>query len=399
MKRYQAFDPPEYVAWTPNGSSAAEFRVRLETEPARQREVDSLSIENHLDLYGGLVRFRLHDIALQRWVKQGVISKAWLGTGEEAVTIGAVHALDRAGDRGDVVAPMIRNAGACHEMGMPVADMLKGYLGSADAPTGGRDLHVGDLRYGVIAPISMVGAVATVVNGYALAFRLRGEPRVALTWIGDGATKHGEVHEALNFAAVMKLPVVFVIQNNQVALGTRLEQHHRAEDFSDWGEAYGARLLSVDGNNVLDMYAATRLAAAQCRAGEGPVIIAADTFRMGGHATHDVREARRTFAPELFRDWGRRDPVGLYEDYLVRSDWELGAVETASVASREERNRLVLDQIEAAVIAEVDEAADEALRSRASRMPEPDTAAAGCYNEENAVAPWYRAATGGSDTR
>lgn len=389
MKRYQAFDPPEYATWTPAESALSSFRERIEDQPVRLREVDSLSMEKHLDLYRGLLRFRLHDIALQRWVKQGVISKAWLGTGEEAVTIGAVHALDRAGDRGDVVAPMIRNAGACHEMGMPVADMLKGYLGSSDAPTGGRDLHVGDLRYGLVAPISMVGAVAAVINGYALAFVRRGEPRVALTWIGDGSTKHGEVHEALNFASVMKLPVVFVIQNNQVALGTRLEQHHRGTDFSGWGDAYGARLLSVDGNNVLDMYAATRLAAAQCRMGEGPVFIAAETFRMGGHATHDVREARRTLAPELFRDWGRRDPIGLYEEYLVGLEWELG---DESGASREERNRMALERIEAAVIAEVDAAAEEALRSRTDLMPEPSTASAGCYAEADPARPWYRPA-------
>lgn len=390
MKRYQAFDPPEYATWTPTESALSWFRERIESEPVRLREVESLSVEKHLDLYGGLLRFRLHDIALQRWVKQGVISKAWLGTGEEAVTVGAVHALDRAGDRGDVVAPMIRNAGACHEMGMPVADMLKGYLGSADAPTGGRDLHVGDLRYGVVAPISMVGAVATVINGYALAFVRRGEPRVALTWIGDGATKHGEVHEALNFASVMKLPVIFVIQNNQVALGTRLEQHHRAPDFSGWGDAYGARLLSVDGNNVLDMYAATRLAAAQCRLGEGPVFIAADTFRMGGHATHDVREARRTFAPELFRKWGQRDPIGLYEEYLVRLDWELG---DEKAESREQRNRLVLERIEETVIAEVEAAAEEALLSRSGVMPEASTALLGCYASDDLARPWYRTST------
>ncbi len=391
MKRYQAFDPPEYATWTATEPSVTDFRERLANDPVRLREVDSMSTEKRLDLYGGLLRFRLHDIALQRWVKQGVISKAWLGTGEEAVTIGAVHALDRAGDRGDVVAPMIRNAGACHEMGMPVADLLKGYLGSADAPTGGRDLHVGDLRHGVIAPISMVGAVATVVNGYALAFVRRGESRLALTWIGDGATKHGEVHEALNFAAVMKLPVIFVIQNNQVALGTRLEQHHRAPDFSGWGDAYGARLLSVDGNNVLDMYAATRLAAAQCRAGEGPVFIAADTFRMGGHATHDVREARRTFAPELFRDWGRRDPIGLYEEYLVRAEWELG---DESAESLEERNRMALERIEARMIAEVEAAADEALLSRTAEMPEPSSALTGCYASDDLVRPWYRSVAG-----
>ncbi len=391
VRRYAAFDPPEYVDWVAASEAASTFAARVRVDPERASEIDALDAAAYLGLYRGLLRFRLHDIALQRWVKQGVISKAWLGTGEEAVTIGAVHALDRRGAAGDVVAPMIRNAGACHEFGMPIADMLRGYLGTADSPNRGTDLHIGDLRYGIIAPISMVGSVATVVNGYALAFRRRRESRVALTWVGDGATKHGEVHEALNFATVMQLPVVFVIQNNQVALGTRLSQHHRNADFSGWGEAYGAPLLSVDGNNVLDMYAATRIAAQRCRAGEGPVFIEAETFRMGGHATHDVREARRTFAPELFREWGRRDPIGLYEQYLVHLEMEFGA---EGGGTREERNRLALESIERQVIEEVDAAAESAVASRRDAMPAPEQAAVGCYAGSSAHRVWTRRAAG-----
>lgn len=376
MRRHPAFDPPEYVNWELDFQLLEEYRARVDEDPARRIEVEALGAERLLDLYRGLVRFRLHDTALQRWVKQGVISKAWLGTGEEAVTVGAVHALKRKGDEGDVVGPMIRNAGACHEMGMPLAHMLRAYLATADSPTRGRDLHVGDLRHGVVAPISMVGSLANVMNGFALAFRRRGEPRVALTWVGDGATKHGEVHEALNFAAVLGLPVIFVIQNNQVALGTRLDQHHLALDFSDWGEAYGVELLRVDGNHVLDVYAATRIAAARCRAGEGPVFLEAWTFRMGGHATHDVQEARRTFPAELFETWGRRDPIGLYEEYLARGALDLGGEGEGPL---EERNRRRLTAIEEEVRVEVERAAAEALRSRQRAMPEPESVTDGVY--------------------
>src|SRR4051794_39097323 len=123
---------------------------------------------------------------------------------------------------------MIRNAGACHEMGMKVADMLRGYLGTADSPTRGRDLHIGDFQHGVVAPISQVGDSLAVTAGIALSFKQKREPRVALTWIGDGSTKSGVFHEAMNFAAVKNLPLVVIIQNNQVALGTRLDQHHRS---------------------------------------------------------------------------------------------------------------------------------------------------------------------------
>ncbi|MEN8144361.1 MAG: thiamine pyrophosphate-dependent dehydrogenase E1 component subunit alpha [Gemmatimonadota bacterium] len=364
MRRFSAFDPPEYVGWSADADLVAEFETRLRDDERRWAEVEALSFERALDMYRGLLRFRLHDIALQRWVKQGVISKAWLGTGEEAVTIGAVHALDRRPGR-DVVGPMIRNAGACHEMGMSVADMLRGYLATLDAPTRGRDLHIGDPSRGVVAPISMVGGLAPVMNGYALAFKLNAEDRVALTWVGDGSTKSGSVHEAFNFAAVQRLPVVFVIQNNQVALGTRLSQHHRPADFSGWGKAYGMPLYAADGNNVLDMYAATKLAVQRCRAGRGPCFVAPLTFRMGGHATHDVKESRETFEPGLFEYWGRRDPIGQYEEYLCRS---------------EPGNREQLERIEAEVVAEIESAAVEALASREHAIVQPaEDPASECY--------------------
>ena len=116
-----------------------------------------------------------------------------------------------------------------------------------------------------------------------------------MTWIGDGSTKAGVVHEGLNFAAVRRVPAIFIIQNNRVALGTRLDQHHVKEDFADWPRAYGMWGGVFDGNNVLDAFALTTLAVERCRRGDGPALLIADTFRMGGHATHDEAEARRTF--------------------------------------------------------------------------------------------------------
>lgn len=369
MRRYAAFDPPEYLDWAADRDLILAFRGCLESNPDRQKVVEKLGSSELLSLYRGMLRFRLHDIMLQRWVKQGVISKAWLGTGEEAVTIGAVHALRRGeGQRPDVVGPMIRNAGACHEMGMPLSSMFQGYLGALDGPARGRDLHIGDRKRGVVAPVSVVGALCGVMNGYALAFRMSGDDRVALTWIGDGSTKSGEVHEALNFASVNRLPVIFVLQNNQVALGTRVGQHHRADGFAAWGRAYGAELLEVDGNNVLDMYAATNLAVARCRRGEGPVFLAAETFRMGGHATHDVREARELIPAAQFEYWGRRDPIGQFEEFLATGPVDLDAADrdmtVGEPSERELRNRGVLARIEAEVVREVDEAAEEALAGR-----------------------------------
>ena len=385
MIRYPAFDPPEYIDWKPDPEVVDSFARTIEEDPSRRAITRTIEPARLLSLYEGLVRNRLHDIALKRWVKQGVISKAWLGTGEEAATIGPVHALDRSigrdGMSTDFVAPMIRNAGACHEMGMRLADMFRGYLGTADSPTGGRDLHIGDFKRGVLAPISHVGDIMAVAGGVALTFKLRQEPRIALTWIGDGSTKSGVFHESMNFAAVQRLPMIVIIQDNKVALGTRLDQHHRGS-FLDWPAAYGVEGGAFNGNNVLDAYAATKLAADACREGRGPVLLICDTFRMGGHATHDEREARATFDSTLFSHWGKRDPVGLFETYLIEGtlDLESGQRLKHNDGLRR-RNAELLSRLETRVTQKVEQAAEEALASARANMPRAESAADGVYSE------------------
>jgi TPP-dependent pyruvate/acetoin dehydrogenase alpha subunit len=355
MKRYPAYDPPEYVDWQADPDLVAAFDETVRAHPERSAIVDALTVDQKLRLHEGMLRARLHDIALQRWVRQGVISKAWLATGEEATTIGPVHALDR---DVDIVAPMIRNAGACAEMGMSVADMLRGYIGSFDSPSKGRDGHVGSFSHRVLQPISNIGNMPPVTCGIALAFRLQQTAGVVITWVGDGSVASGPTHEAFNFAAVQTLPVIFIIQNNQIALGTVVAQHHRPDGFSDVARAYGCSGWGFDGNNVLDAYAATKIAADQCRAGQGPVILTAETFRMGGHATHDEQDARRLIPPSMYDYWGKRDPIGLYEAHLVSQ-----GVSEATLA-----------EVERQVTEEVDRAAEEALESRESNMPPPDSA-------------------------
>jgi 2-oxoisovalerate dehydrogenase E1 component len=387
MIRYPAFDPPEYADWKPDPPVLHEYRQTIETNEEKSEIVLALEPPELISMYEGLVRNRLHDITLKRWVKQGVTSKAWLGTGEEAATIGPVHALDRRsapdGLNMDFVAPMIRNAGACHEMGMPVADMLRGYLGTADSPTRGRDLHIGDFQRGILAPISHVGEMVPVAAGVALTFKARKEPRVALTWVGDGSSKAGPFHEGMNFAAARRLPLIVIIQNNQVALGTRLDQYHQGS-FLALTAAYGVEGWQFDGNNVLDAYAAVRIAADRARGGDsgpaGPFLLVAETFRMGGHATHDEREARKTLAPHLFEYWGKRDPIGMYESYLTERDLNLetGKREPASEGLRQS-NAQVLRRAEERVIAEVERAAEAALASARTRMPKPESAAGGVF--------------------
>lgn len=359
------FDPPEYVGWQPDSGLIDEFENTFRRDRQRARIISELTENQLLDMYAGLLRFRLHDITLRRWVKQGILAKAWLGTGEEAVTVGNVHALDRTTDK---VGPMIRNAGACHEMGISIADMLREYLATADSPSKGKDLHVGSIAHGVIAPVSQVGALTPVFAGMALAIKQRSEKAVVLTWIGDGATKTTAFHEGMNLAAVLHVPAIYVLQNNQIALGTRLEQH-QAGRFSAWAKAYGVTGISCAGNNVLDTYAATKLAANLARAGDGPVVLFAETFRMGGHATHDEKEAREIFPPAVFEYWGKRDPIGMYECYLERR-----AISKAT-----------LEDIERRVVDEVAQAENEALESRDKNMPQPETAIQGVYAAPDAA--------------
>lgn len=353
MKRYPAFDPPEYIQWEPTPAAMEEFRSRI---PRALPAADAL-----LRLYEGMLRNRLHDIALKRWVRQGVISKAWLGTGEEAVTVGNVHALKP----GDVVGPMIRNAGACHEMGMPLAEMFKAYLGASDSLTKGRDLHTGDPARGVIPPTSFVASLAPVFAGIALSFRLKGLEHVAMTWVGDGARWTAEFHEGMNLAATQRVPLIMVLQDNQVALGTHGSAHSKAP-CEAMAAAYGVDGLACDGNNVLDVHATTLEAVRRCREGKGPVIVTATTFRMSGHATHDEAEARALFSKEIFERWGRRDPIGVYEEWLMRD---------AGVA------RGALDRIEDEVTAQVEAAAETALASRRATTATEADVMAGVFTQ------------------
>ncbi len=336
MRRYPAFDPPEYVDWKPDPEVMDAFKARV---PARLPSEEVL-----LRLYEGMVRNRLYDIGLKRWVRQGVISKAWLGTGEEAVTIGNVNAL---GD-GDVVGPMIRNAGAPLVRGVPPEDLFKIFLGTTDTIARGRDIHFGDLARGVVSPTSFVASLVPVFAGLALSFKIRGERRVGMTWVGDGARWTGEFHEGMNLAASQRLPLIVVLQDNQVALGTRNTMHSRA-GCETMASAYGVAGLTCDGNHVLDVYTVTTEAVAICRRGDGPVLLTANTFRMGGHATHDEAEARLLFPPEVFAHWGARDPIGMYETWLVDGH---------------EVPRSRLEAIETSVTEEIETGAEAALARR-----------------------------------
>ena len=361
VKRYSALEFPEYVNWQPDAEAMAEFRETINGDPIKRKLVAGLSKETLLSFYRSLLTARLHDIQLKRWVRQGVITKAWLGTGEEAVTVGTCRALGK----DDVVGPMIRNASALIERGIPLEECFAGYLGTTETITRGRDLHIGDPDKGVIPPISHIGDLVPVMAGCALAFKQTGEQRVAVTWTGDGSTATGAFHEGIRMAASTKIPYICVIQNNQVALGTSRAQHSPGS-FESYGETYGVPLLEMSGNHVLDCYVTMLEAVDICHRGEGPVLIVTETFRMGGHATHDEREARELFDQAQYDYWGARDPIGMFETYLKEDH---GVSEAT------------LTEIEAQVIEEIDAAAKAAVSKLETHQPDPSTVGDGVYRE------------------
>ncbi|MEE2889371.1 MAG: thiamine pyrophosphate-dependent enzyme [Planctomycetota bacterium] len=356
MKRYKAYDPPEYQQWQPDPEVMATYHQRIE-EQELAASVKDLGAEGLKRLYQGLIRARLHDISLKRWVKTGVITKAWLGCGEEAVTVGACHALQS----GDVVGPMIRNAAATFERGIPIVESFHYNRGTGDGLTQGRDLHFGDLRHGVVAPISHVGDLVPVCSGFALAFQLEQRSNVALTWVGEGATRTGAVHEGLSLASSRSLPLIVIVEDNGVALGTKKDDR-LDRSLAAMAASYGVVGLECEGNHIIDVHSKVVNARNICLEGGGPVIILARTFRFCGHATHDEAEGRALFGQEVFEHWAKREPIGCYEEWLKTQEWALG-----------EDPSKTLEMWEQEVATEVEAAAERALESHKSSLPDAES--------------------------
>ncbi len=284
------------------------------------------------ELYYYLRLNRRVDEQLTSLYRQGkVVGGVYVSLGQEAISVGTAYALEP----GDVVGPMIRNVGTLLVRGYRPRDLFLQYMGRKDGPTGGRDanMHFGDIARGVIAPISMLGEMVPVLAGVALAAKLRQEKRVALNYVGDGATSTGPCHEGMNFAAVQKLPLVIIAENNGWAYSTPVEKQMGIRDIAERAKAYGMPATIVDGNDVLEVYAATRAAAKRAREGRGPSLIEAKTMRMKGHAEHD--DARYVPKDELER-WRRKDPILRFEKYLSARKL-MTAEERATIEARIEK--------------------------------------------------------------
>ncbi len=275
-----------------------------------------------LHMYYYLRLTRAMEDRISALYRQGrIVGGCYTSHGMEAIAVGYASALDR----DDVIAPFHRDMGAFLIRGITPGEVLAQYLGKRTGPTKGKDgnVHMGDLKRGVLGFVSHLADNLPVAAGAALAFKIRGEPRVAFAGTGDGGTSRGDFHEALNFAAVRKLPVVFFCSNNQYAYSTPHHLQMAITDVVDRAKAYGMPGEIVDGNDVAAVYLASKRAIAKARAGEGPTFLEFKTMRMHGHSEHDSAK----YVPrELLEEWKKKDPILTAERWLT----ELGYADEAS---------------------------------------------------------------------
>jgi TPP-dependent pyruvate/acetoin dehydrogenase alpha subunit len=277
-------------------------------EPVESRDKELL-----LRIFETMVMMRATEDRMVSMYRSGdLLGSLYTGHWHEAIAVGTASALRQ----DDFLAPLHRDLGAHLWRGMEPAQIMASFMGKVTSPTGGRDgtLHYGRLDLNVYNPPSHIPDNYPVATGAAFAFQYRSEDRVALAYCGDGSTSEGDFHEAVNIAAVMRLPCIFIVENNQYAYSTPLRLQSATVDFGVKAQAYGIPGVTVDGTDVLAVHDATAEAAARARAGEGPSLIECVTMRMHGHAEHDPAD----YVPrEMLEEWQKRDPVALYESALL----------------------------------------------------------------------------------
>jgi TPP-dependent pyruvate/acetoin dehydrogenase alpha subunit len=274
-----------------------------------------LSRQQYIDLYYFMRLNREVEDAMTRLFRQNkIVGGLYASLGQEAISVGTAYALEKR----DWMAPMIRNIGALLVKGVPPRDIFTQHMAKYTSPTKGKDgtSHFGDLEnLHIVSPISMLGDLIPVMTGVAMAGRYLGQKIVAMTWIGDGGSSTGVFHEGLNLAASQKAALVLILENNMWAYSTPVRRQVPIENLADRAKAYGIKSYIVDGNDVVAVYNTAREAVDRTRAGEGPVLIEAKTFRRRGHAQHDPAE----YVPKEQRAyWEKRDPITLYEEFLTK---------------------------------------------------------------------------------
>ncbi|HEX2834031.1 MAG TPA: thiamine pyrophosphate-dependent enzyme [Thermoanaerobaculia bacterium] len=317
----------------------------------REEIAASLTADEKREMLRGMMLTRATDNRLKqfftggdvRWGNASFQGKGFRSLGQEAIYAATIR-LRRNVENGDVISPMIRDLGAV--LGMrnsaeTVRMVLNAQMGKAGPPMHGKDLHVGDWEHGIFPAMAPLGSPAITMAGVAMAFQLRKEPRVAVSFIGEGATSLGEWHEAINACAARKLPAVFCIQNNQTALSTPVRDNSAVRTFAEKGPAYGLPSITIDGTDPEAIAAAFAWAAGRARDGRGATLIELIAMRMCGHAHHDdmlylgkdpqpswsypVLTEQGYANRELYEYWRAKDPLVTYaaklqQEGLVTAD-------------------------------------------------------------------------------
>ena len=273
---------------------------------------DTYSDAELINLYKAMLKPRMIEEKMLILLRQGKISKWFSGIGQEAVSVGATLALSDS----EMIFPMHRNLGVFTCRNIPLDRLFAQWQGKLSGFTKGRDrsFHFGSLEHNLAGMISHLGPQLSLAAGVAFAHQIREESKVSLVFTGEGGTSEGEFHEALNVAAVWKLPVIFVIENNGYGLSTPTSEQYACERLSDRGIGYGMRALTIDGNNVLEVHQTIQNIANQIRYQPEPVLIECMTFRQRGH-----EEASGTkYVPvELMSEWVAKDPLVNFELFLL----------------------------------------------------------------------------------
>lgn len=291
--------------------------------------------------------------------RQGKIPGSfYTGRGNEASAVAIATAMGR----DDVGTPLHRDMGVHLVRGVEPWRIFANYMGRADGPAKGKDgnVHMADSHLGLVAMVSHLPAMMPVAVGCALAFRIKEEKRVAVTWFGEGSAARGDAHESMNFAAVRQLPVVFVCDNNGWAYSTPTYLEYAVEHLADRAAAYGFEGVVVDGTDALAVYREAKRAIEKARQGGGPTLIESVTLRMEGHAVHDDA----SYVPkELFEQWAAKDPIERYRRWLI-DHAELTHAEEEEISNHVKRT--LNDALE---------------RAEASPEPNPGTLLDGVYAE------------------
>ncbi|CAK7076412.1 pyruvate dehydrogenase (acetyl-transferring) E1 component subunit alpha [Tissierella sp.] len=288
--------------------------LNVDGEVLKEEDLPSLSNDELLYLYKTMLYSRIIDEKALSYQRQGRMLTYAPNIGQEAAQVGSAYAMEKE----DWLVPAFRELGAWLIRGVPLKNIYLYWYGNEWGSYMPEDVKV--------LPVSVpIASQYQHAAGIGMANNIKGEKNAVVTYVGDGGTSHGDFHEALNFAAVFKAPVVFVIQNNQYAISVSRKQQTMSKTLAQKAIAYGMPGIVVDGNDIFAMYSATKEAIDRARNGEGPTLIEAFTYRLGAHTTSDDPTLYRK--DEEVQEWWKKDPILRFKKYLLNKnilteEWE-----------------------------------------------------------------------------